>query len=134
NVRSTTWTLPFAHYEAQHIQDELNRSLYPTRWCTRAVLPKMLEQGSGVIVNVSSIATRSIFRVPYAAAKGGVNAMTESLALELGDRGVRVLAVAVGGTVAPSRRVPRNPNGNPTDLSEQDQIWYQEIIDQTTES
>ncbi len=30
----------------------------------------MLEQGSGAIVNVSSIATRSINRVPYGAAKG----------------------------------------------------------------
>lgn len=132
NVGGTIWTRPYEEYEIQHIQDEINRSLYPTLWCTRAVLPKMLEQGSGVIVNVSSIATRSIFRVPYAAAKGGVNAMTASLAFELGDRGVRVLAVAVGGTEAPPRRVPRNPHGNPSDLSDQDQSWYQEIIDQTT--
>lgn len=134
NVGGTIWTRPFEEYEVQHIEDEINRSLYPTLWCTRAVLPQMLKQGSGVIVNVSSIATRSIYRVPYAAAKGGVNALTQSLALELGDRGVRVLAVAVGGTIAPPRRVPRNPGGNPMELSEQDQAWYQEIIDQTTNS
>src|SRR3546814_3110796 len=36
--------------------------------------------------------------------------------------------------LAPARRVPRNPLGNPFDLPKQDQVWYQEIIDQTTES
>ncbi|GAA4479609.1 1,6-dihydroxycyclohexa-2,4-diene-1-carboxylate dehydrogenase [Enteractinococcus fodinae] len=134
NVGGTIWTRPYEHYEPQHIEDEINRSLFPTLWCSRAVLPQMLEQEAGVIVNVSSIATRSINRVPYAAAKGGVNAMTKSLAFELGDRGVRVLSVAVGGTEAPPRRVPRNPEGNPSDLSEQDQKWYQEIVDQTTDT
>lgn len=134
NVGGTIWTRPYEHYEIQHIEDEINRSLFPTLWCTRAVLPAMLERSSGVIVNVSTIATRSINRVPYAAAKGGVNAMTRSLAFELKDRGVRVLAVAVGGTEAPERRVPRNPEGNPSDLSEQDQQWYQEIVDQTRDT
>jgi benzoate/toluate 1,2-dioxygenase reductase subunit len=42
----------------------------------------MLERGAGVIVNVSSVATRGVNRVPYAAAKGGVNAITASLAME----------------------------------------------------
>lgn len=134
NVGGTIWTRPYEHYEVQHIEDEINRSLFPTLWCTRAVLPAMLERSTGVIVNVSSIATRSINRVPYAAAKGGVNAMTRSLAFELKDRGVRVLAVAVGGTEAPARRVPRNPEGNPSDLGEQDQQWYQEIVDQTRDT
>src|SRR3546814_15053950 len=54
--------------------------------------------------------------------------------MEAGSKGVRVVAVAVGGTEAPARRVPRNPLGNPFDLPKQDQVWYQEIIDQTTES
>lgn len=134
NVGGTIWTRPYEKYEIQHIEDEVNRSLFPTLWCTRAVLPSMLEHSTGVIVNVSSIATKSINRVPYAAAKGGVNAMTRSLAFELKDRGVRVLAVAVGGTEAPARRIPRNPEGNPSHLSKQDQRWYQEIVDQTRDT
>ena len=49
------------------------------------VLPRgaavlLVEQGGGTIVNVSSVATRGVNRVPYAAAKGGVNALTASLA------------------------------------------------------
>jgi len=134
NVGGTIWTRPFEKYEPSHIEDEIKRSLFPTLWCIRAVLPHMVERAKGAIINVSSIATRSIYRVPYAAAKGGVNALTASLAMEVASKGVRVMAVAVGGTQAPARRVPRNPLGNPSDLSEQDQAWYQEIIDQTTQS
>jgi dihydroxycyclohexadiene carboxylate dehydrogenase len=134
NVGGTIWTRPFEKYEPAHIEDEIRRSLFPTLWCTRAALPVMIGNGKGVIVNVSSIATRSIYRVPYAAAKGGVNALTASLAMEAASKGIRVVAVAVGGTEAPPRRIPRNPNGNPFDLSEQDQAWYREIIQQTTNS
>ena len=42
-------------------------------WCCHAVLPLMLEANSGAIVNIGPVATRGINRVPYAAAKGGVN-------------------------------------------------------------
>jgi dihydroxycyclohexadiene carboxylate dehydrogenase len=38
--------------------------------------------------------------------------------------------VATGGTEAPPRKVPRNPNP----LSEQEQVWYQGIVDQTIAS
>ena len=44
----------------------------------------------GTIVNVSSNATRGIHRVPYSAAKGGVNAITQSLAMEMAGRNIRV--------------------------------------------
>ena len=79
NVGGTIWAKPFAEYGEAQIEAEIRRSLFPTLWCCRAVLPGMLERGAGVIVNVSSIATRGVNRVPYAAAKGGVNAITASL-------------------------------------------------------
>jgi len=91
------------------------------------VLPAMIERKHGVIVNVSSIATRSIYRVPYAASKGGVNALTASLAFEHAADGIRVNAVATGGTEAPARRVPRNAQQQ----TEQEALWYQGIVDQT---
>jgi dihydroxycyclohexadiene carboxylate dehydrogenase len=68
--------------------------------------------------------------VPYAAAKGGVNALTAALAMEQAGNGIRVVATAPGGTEAPPRRIPRNtaaPNA-------QEQAWYQGIVDQTRES
>ena len=127
NVGGTIWARPYQEYREDQIEAEIRRSLFPTLWCCRAVLPAMLERRRGAIVNVSSIATRSIHRIPYAAAKGGVNALTASLAFEHAADGIRVNAVATGGTEAPPRKVPRNPNP----LSAQEQAWYQGIVDQT---
>ncbi|NBF04274.1 1,6-dihydroxycyclohexa-2,4-diene-1-carboxylate dehydrogenase [Pseudomonas sp. Fl5BN2] len=130
NVGGTIWAKPFEHYEAEQIEAEVRRSLFPTLWCCHAALPYMLEQGSGAIVNVSSIATRSLNRVPYGAAKGGVNALTACLAFETAGRGVRVNATAPGGTEAPPRRIPRNS----AEQSAEEKVWYQQIVDQTLDS
>jgi dihydroxycyclohexadiene carboxylate dehydrogenase len=130
NVGGTIWAKPYQEYEEDQIEAEIRRSLFPTLWCCRAVLPAMIEQRAGAIVNVSSVATRGIHRIPYSAAKGGVNAMTASLAFEHAQDGIRVNAVATGGTEAPPRIVPRNP----TPLSEQEKLWYQGIVDQTIAS
>lgn len=130
NVGGTIWTKPYEEYGIDEIEKEIHRSLFPTLWCCRAAMELMVERHAGVIVNVSSIATRSMNRVPYAAAKGGVNALTASLAFEAAEKGIRVVATAAGGTEAPPRKIPRNPNT----LPERDQAWYQEIVHQTTES
>lgn len=127
NVGGTIWAKPYAEYEEAQIESEVRRSLFPTLWCCRAVLPVMLEGGGGVIVNVSSVATRGLNRVPYAAAKGGVNAITASLAWEYAGHGIRVCATAPGGTEAPPRKIPRNA-AQPT---EREKGWYQQIVDQT---
>jgi dihydroxycyclohexadiene carboxylate dehydrogenase len=130
NVGGTIWTKPYEHYSPEEVEAEVRRSLFPTLWGCRAVLPYMLKKKKGAIVNVSSIATRSVNRVPYGAAKGGVNALTACLAFENGERGIRVNAVAPGGTEAPARRIPRNT----AKQSKKEQVWYQEIVDQTVSS
>jgi dihydroxycyclohexadiene carboxylate dehydrogenase len=130
NVGGTIWAKPFEHYREQEIEAEVRRSLFPTLWCCHAVLPYMQEQGSGAIVNVSSIATRGVNRVPYGAAKGGVNALTACLAFENAGNGIRVNATAPGGTEAPPRRIPRNS----AEQNEQEKVWYQQIVDQTVDS
>ncbi|QQE88120.1 1,6-dihydroxycyclohexa-2,4-diene-1-carboxylate dehydrogenase [Azotobacter chroococcum] len=130
NVGGTIWAKPFEHYAEEEIEAEVRRSLFPTLWCCRAALPAMLEQGRGAIVNVSSIATRGVNRVPYGAAKGGVNALTACLAFETAERGIRVNATAPGGTEAPPRRIPRNA----AEPSEQEKAWYQQIVEQTVDS
>ncbi|MFF0902361.1 UNVERIFIED_CONTAM: 1,6-dihydroxycyclohexa-2,4-diene-1-carboxylate dehydrogenase [Kocuria sp. CPCC 205316] len=130
NVGGTIWARPYEEYDEEKIEKEIRRSLFPTLWSCRAVLPAMLEQGSGTIVNVSSVATRGMHRVPYAAAKGGVNALTQSLAMEVAGRGIRVVATAPGGTEAPPRRVRRGPEAE----SATEKAWYQVIVDQTVES
>jgi dihydroxycyclohexadiene carboxylate dehydrogenase len=130
NVGGTIWAKPYAAYDPEQIEAEVRRSLFPTLWCCRAVLPAMMQAGGGTIINVSSVATRGINRVPYGAAKGGVNAITACLAMEYAEHGIRVCGVAPGGTDAPPRRIPRNT----AQPAEQDVQWYQEIVDQTVAS
>lgn len=73
-----------------------------------------------------SNATRGIHRVPYSAAKGGVNAITQSLAMEMAGRNIRVVATAPGGTDVGPRRVPRNAEGD----SAAEQAWMAETVEQ----
>jgi benzoate/toluate 1,2-dioxygenase reductase subunit len=119
---------PFTEFTDAEIRAEVDRSLMTTLFSCRAVLPSMVERGHGVILNVSSAATRGINRIPYSAAKGGINAITSSLALEYADAGIRVVATAPGGTEAPPRRISR---GTPTPQNEQEKRWFQAHIDQT---
>lgn len=121
---------PYAEFEPEQIDAEIRRSLMPTLYACHAVLPHLLKRGGGTIVNVSSNATRGIRRVPYSAAKGGVNALTQSLAMEYAPHNIRVVATAPGGTSAPPRRVPRNTAGD----SAQEQVWMSEAVQQVTES
>ncbi|HAG74464.1 MAG TPA: 1,6-dihydroxycyclohexa-2,4-diene-1-carboxylate dehydrogenase [Thauera sp.] len=130
NVGGTIWTKPFEHYQENQIEAEVRRSLFPTLWCCRAALPHMLDKGKGSIVNVSSIATRGVNRVPYGAAKGGVNALTACLAFETAERGIRVNATAPGATEAPPRLVPRNTEKQ----SEEEKRWYKQIYSQSIDS
>jgi NAD(P)-dependent dehydrogenase (short-subunit alcohol dehydrogenase family) len=73
-------------------------NLSGTFYCCREAGAVMLEQGSGAIVNISSIhATSGFPRIAaYAASKGGIEALTRTLAVEWADRGVRVNTVAPG--------------------------------------
>ena len=66
--------------------------------CCKIVVRPMMAQRSGAIVNVSSLSgiTGLPGQVNYAAAKGGVNALTRALAQEVARFGIRVNAVAPG--------------------------------------
>jgi NAD(P)-dependent dehydrogenase (short-subunit alcohol dehydrogenase family) len=71
------------------------------------VLPVMMKQQAGSIVNIGSQSPRGIYRLPYAASKGGVLAMTKVLSLEYGGHGIRVNAVSPGGTEISDRVTAR---------------------------
>ena len=76
----------------------LDANLTGTYHCCRAVLPHMLRRRGGAIVNVASVAglRASPGQANYAASKGGILALTTTLAAELAPRGVRVNAVVPG--------------------------------------
>ncbi len=127
NVGGTIWAKPFWEYADDEIQQEISRSLWPTLRCCRAVIPVMLRQKRGTIVNIGSVATRGIYRVPYSAAKGGVHAMTVCLAMELAQHNIRVNCVAPGGIESDDRVIPRNPNP-PSQIERQ---WRNDVRAQT---
>lgn len=66
--------------------------------CTQAVLPSMIENGKGKIINTSSVSGvyGNVGQTNYAATKAGVVGMTKSWAKELGRKGINVNAVAPG--------------------------------------
>lgn len=68
--------------------------------CCKAVLPIMIEQKCGCIINTSSVNSRIPLRnqCAFPSAKNAVNAATKALAIEYGDKGIRVNAIAPGST------------------------------------
>ena len=104
----TIWFQSFQYYTPDQIQAEIDRSFWTAMWCCRAVLPYMIEQGSGSIVNIATHAVTGRFRVPYAAAKAAQIGLTTSLAREVAHLGIRVNCVAPSGTAADDRITPRD--------------------------
>jgi 3-oxoacyl-[acyl-carrier protein] reductase len=89
---------PLAEMSEAVWDDMIAANLRSVFLVTRAVLPHMLERGSGKIINVSSqFGQKGVANhTHYAAAKGGVIAFTRALAREVGPRGVHVNAIAPG--------------------------------------
>src|SRR3546814_14967783 len=69
----------------------------------RVGAPEMKKQGKGAIVNMSSVQSLAGFKgwAAYAAAKGGINALTQQAAVDLAPFGIRVNAVAPGTIMTP---------------------------------
>ena len=74
----------------EDLTGNIQNNLFTCLWCCWAVAPIMIEQRSGSIVNFGSHAVRGMGRLGYAAAKGGIWAITTSLALELAPYNVRI--------------------------------------------
>jgi len=82
----------------QEWDETINSNLKSAFLCSKAVLPYMLRQKSGVIVNVSSGAGKSGFEnlSAYCASKFGMMGLTESLAWEVASTRMRVMAICPG--------------------------------------
>lgn len=96
--------------------------------CARAVIPAMQRQGSGRIINITSIAgqTGGVIGPHYAASKAGLMGLTRFMARELGPHGITVNAVAPSGVpsdlltqlgLPPSADRPVRRVGQPADVA-----------------
>jgi gluconate 5-dehydrogenase len=85
-------------HTAEIWQHTLDVNLLGVFRCSQAVIPQMIGNGGGRIVNVASIAGILALknRIAYASSKAGVIGMTKAMALELGEHGINVNAVAPG--------------------------------------
>ncbi len=108
NVKERNWHNVSLEDWDSVIRIDLDGAFY----CAKAVLPKMIEQRDGLIINISSWAGRFVSVVTgpaYTAAKHGMNAMNESINMEAGIHGVRACAVCPGEVATPildNRPVP----------------------------
>jgi NADP-dependent 3-hydroxy acid dehydrogenase YdfG len=108
NARNRNWHNVTLEDWDRVIRVDLDGAFY----CAKAVLPAMVEQRDGLIVNISSWAGKytGILTGPaYGAAKHAMNSMTESLNMEVGIHGVRACAVCPGEVATPildSRPIP----------------------------
>lgn len=101
NNAGRTLVGPFLEIEPADWDDVIATDLTAAYHTCRAVLPSMVERGSGAIVNVASrLGQMGVTETAaYSAAKAGLIGLTRALAMEFGPRGIRVNAVAPGITI-----------------------------------
>lgn len=100
NNAGVSESTPFSRYSEELFDKVMNLNVKGVFNCSKAVVEYMERQGSGVILNTSSVV--SVYGQPsgvaYPTSKFAVNGFTTSLARELGPKGIRVNAVAPGIT------------------------------------
>ncbi|GAB3223657.1 SDR family oxidoreductase [Spirosoma arcticum] len=92
-------TLTDAHWE-----NELQLNLLAAIRLDRVLLPHMIDQKSGVIIHISSVAGRQPLwnlNMAYAVSKAALNSYSKALSTEVAPQGVRVLTVSPGATKTP---------------------------------
>lgn len=108
NVTERNWPVVTTDSWDDVINIDLNGAFY----CCHAVVPGMREQGSGLIINISSMAAKGASALTgpaYTAAKHAMNAMTASLLVEERNNGIRATAICPGEVATPildARPVP----------------------------
>lgn len=99
---------PFTEYTADDFARKMSLNLAGFFFVTQHAIRQMLAQGGGHVVNITTtLVGQPVKGVPSALAsltKGGLDAVTRSLAIEYADKGIRVNAVAPGVIATPMHK------------------------------
>ena len=89
---------PLLDVDLEAWENKLRVNLTAVAWLCRAAIPEMSRGGRGSIINVSSrVAERGTPRLAaYTASKGGMNALTRSIAIDYADQGIRCNSITPG--------------------------------------
>ena len=130
NAALWRWWAPFMEIPIDNWKNFFDVNVMGVVYCTRAVLPDMVESRYGRIINVASVAGvyGNANAVQYSATKGAVISMTKALAKEVADKGVTVNSVSPGSVsdsgnddltlTVPSELAFMNRTGSPMENAE----------------
>lgn len=127
--REKSWKI-----EAEDFEKVITVNLMGSFYCSREALIRMVEQKSGVILNVSSVHEVIPWtgHTAYTAAKAGIAMMTQSMSQEAAEHGVRILDIAPGAIRTPinedvwsdpkqmtdlNTKIPMNRIGEPDEVA-----------------
>ncbi len=93
----------FLNTTVAEFDDIVDTNLRGVFLTTRAVLNRMIQRGSGVIINIVSFAAKTTYTESsaYAASKSGLAAMMEGLRAEVRDKGIKIVNVYPGAVLTP---------------------------------
>ena len=121
-VNNAGWDMfrPFLKTDPAFWQKIISINLVGPMNVLHCVLPGMVERGGGKVVNIASDAARvgSSGEAPYSACKGGIVALTKTLARELAGKGIRLNVVCPGLTETGMLESFMQGAGNPEKLRE----------------
>lgn len=133
NNAGITLNRPFTQVTQEQFDTVFNVNIKAMYFASQAATRVMLKQGSGVIVNISSIHALEGYpeHTVYASTKGAINAFTRVLAIELAPHNIRVNAVVPGSVVvqayykmdatfdpkAAGKNIPAGFVGEPVDIA-----------------
>ncbi|MEW6733221.1 MAG: SDR family oxidoreductase [Acidobacteriota bacterium] len=111
--------LPLAQTTSEDLRRLMDVNFFGTFFMTRAVLPIMVKQRSGHIINISSVAGKRVFRNiggAYNASKFAMQGLTEALRMELRSTPIHVSAVCPVATVTEFFDLAERQTGKPAKL------------------
>jgi 3-oxoacyl-[acyl-carrier protein] reductase len=116
-ITDELWDTPLHQIPVEGVERVLNVDALGTFRCCKEVLPTMMKQGGGVIVNVSSTPAIAGYDkgAPYTIAKSAVLGLTKHIAKEYGKYGIRCNVIAPG-SIATDRNWNRLSDSERRDL------------------